>query len=122
MNYPLLYPVDMISDISSLTPTDIVKWFRLQAKVFTQMADTVESTFKAASVAKPMGEQLPIPTMGTVTLEQIKDALNKKPMRAATLAKQFSVEAHVVKKIINAKDSGVIVGNKGWLSVKKPEV
>jgi hypothetical protein len=105
----------MMNDISALTPVDIVKWFRLQAKVFTQMADTVESTFKAATAGKPMAEQLPIPTMGTVTLEQIKEALKEKPMRIATLAKRFAVERHVIEKLIKAEGSGIKIGDKGWI-------
>lgn len=106
-------------EIASLSPADIAKWFRHQAKTFNQMADTVETTFKASPTAKQDREQPALPTLGTVTPEAVRKAVSKNALRVATLAKMFSVEAHVIEGIVKNPDNGLVVGNKGWIKPKE---
>jgi hypothetical protein len=95
-----------------LSPQDVVRWFRTQAKSFQQMADTVEATFKINSV-----RFAPDTSLTAITADHLKEAIKEKgkQMRVATLAKQFNVENHVIKSIVQDPKSGLEIGEKGWI-------
>lgn len=103
--------------MKDLTPTEIADWFRERAKLFNQMANTVESTFKLIPQTDDKTPQLP--HMGIVTADTIKKLVAKKQMRVATLASQLSVDELEIEKIVRNPDSGLVKGNRGWISVNK---
>ena len=101
----------------NLTPSQIVEWFREQARVFNQMATTIENTFKM--IPPTNGAESPaLSGMGTFTPAMLRSALAEKAMRVATIAKQFNVREYDVEKAIDSADSCVVRGRKGWITIK----
>jgi len=95
----------------------VIQWLRERAKLLTQTADALECG------AMPSGGKNeatpPLNGLGTITLASVKELVSKKDQRVKTLAKHFSVQPYEVEKIIDGPDSGLVRGNRGWITIKK---
>lgn len=83
------------------------------------MAETVEATFKATNQAangNGHSSQSPLPTLGKVTVDEVKTAVRAKSARVATLAKQFSVTEDLIESIIKNPDNGFTIADRGWIT------
>jgi len=71
------------------------------------------------------GDSVPVKTMSQatfdgdpVTIEMIREYLNKKGGRIVHLAKHFQRPQDEIRKLIYEDDSGVKVEKRGWLKLK----
>jgi hypothetical protein len=103
--------------MSQLTPTEIVQWFREQAEIFTQMADTVENTFRAVPRTELTVQTTttPHPNGNTATAEKIRQLVSVKAARAASLAKALGTSKAHIRRIVTAEGSGLVLGDRGWI-------
>jgi len=116
--------VDILSDIlhdremKNISTSDVIGWLREQARLFNQMADTIQSTFQVSQGISAVNGQQTLPNLGTITVEKIREAVSQKAMRTATLAAQFSVPEYDVQKVLDSPDSGLKKGKQGWITLE----
>jgi hypothetical protein len=110
VNYPVV-------NMATLNEKVVIQWLRERAKHLTQAADALEGITPQQPEKKETG--LPLPGMGAITLAAVKEVVAQKDQRVKTLAKHFSVAEYEVEKIIDAPDSGLERGNRGWITIKK---
>ena len=94
----------------------MVAVLRTKAKELNRTADTLEREFDIRVIDDT--QTPPLPAMGSVSVEQVKKALESKAMRIADLAEQFTVQKFEIEKIVS--DASVFVkGKMGWITLKQ---
>jgi len=115
--------------MAQITPQDMVNWFRAKSKEFTQMADSLESTFNLTTGTpaigitrtrrEPQGEALPAkeeaPT--TITAESVKWRMDGKAKRLGQLAGACGVTEQALLAIIQEPGSGLELATRGWVKL-----
>jgi hypothetical protein len=97
---------------TDLNPDDVVAWMRDRARVFIDMADEIEKTFKTSHSAPPA------PPVASVPLsERIHKLLTDgKARRAPHIAKELGVSLPQVRKIV--ENNGLLSRNeRGWITI-----
>lgn len=106
---------DMQNNGKDLSATEVVQWLKDQAKAFQHMATQIEAAF---NLGKPPANTPQLPKLAIINARDIQDAVRDKAMRVADLAKRFDVHEGHIRQIIDAPDSGLMVGDRGWIKLK----
>jgi len=84
-----------------------------EAKLHLQMANKLSPSNPAKGV------QLSLPAQSNgyapLTIENVREYLSKKGGRVVHLARHFGVSEGVMRALIESKDSGIVVKDRGWL-------
>ena len=122
---------------------DLIAHFRAKAVHYNELADTIEREARELgygmnkSVISPdvyvsgdvqrrnwSGRVSPFPTKpqsGEVTIDSLKAYLKRKKARIRDLSYHFGVPDEVIRKIVEAPLSGIIIGDRGWLTLDAQE-
>ena len=100
----------------NLNTTDVTAWFRLKAKEFNNIADSLESTFSGANGAAT--PQAAAPPIVEVNLDQVKNAIGSKASRAKEIAITLNTTRKRVLSVVQANPNDFELIGRGWIKRK----
>ncbi|MFH1111274.1 MAG: hypothetical protein V1790_19075 [Planctomycetota bacterium] len=100
--------------VTDLNPNDVAAWMRERARVFIDMADEIEKTFKIRHSVPP-----PPPLPSVPLSDRIHKLLaDGKARRAPGIAKDLGVPPSQVRKVV--ENNGSLSRNeRGWITIVK---
>lgn len=109
-----------------LTPLEVIRWLRDQARVFEEMATRLERIFQTAETLAPsqVAEASSSVARSRSTLDVCRDRMLKvladgRSRRPAELAAEIGFPERLVR-VVSTRGPGVFFANeRGWLSVKR---
>ncbi|SRR5712692_7577041 len=90
--------------MKNLTQQEVVAWLRSQARKLSEAADALSSEAGGT---------------GSVTLDMLKERLQKGSSRVPQLAKEFGVDQSVLRAMVAKRNSGIVTHTRGWLKLKE---
>lgn len=121
------------STVNTITPAQIVEWFRAKAAEFTAVADSLEQTFSdgkpspkvllgpKTSAPKTQHSGLLDPAREQEIVEWLKLELGGFSARAAVLATKREFTREEIRMVIQRHPDIFEVGEKGWVRLKQKE-
>ena len=110
--------------MSEPSPSEIIRWFRVKAKEFADIADTLERTFPggvASATPQPI-----VPNLArSVSVEDIVSALGTKSMRVSDIASKLNADPDAVQSAISTAGPRLSMKGRGWIRAAEnaiPEV
>lgn len=108
---------------------ELIAHFRAKAAQYSAMADTIEKEARELGYGEakaPIGARATVQAVATVrhtvglptgeaTVENIKAYLAIKKARIRDLAIHFNVREEAIRKLVDDRLNGIVIGDRGWL-------
>ena len=112
--------------MSEPTATQLIEHFRAQARKFEALAQAIEQA--ANEYHKGSGASMSVNMTGRVvakatvvpgepTVEKLRQYLQAKKARVNDLAQRFATSEAVIRQRVAQPDSGIVMGERGWLKL-----
>lgn len=99
----------------NLSSADVIEWLRRQSRKFSDMADQIESAFRANGSTQHVERRVNVDLPSS-----IRTALgNGKARRLRDLARTVEASEQAVNEAIDSTDSGIVRGERGWIMLGK---
>lgn len=104
-----------------LTPQQVAEWHREQSKNHIQMAEALEQSYGLQPMVRykrTAQSSVQATNGGTLTVQQLEDAVKKKTGRIKDVAARLHVDEESVHKLLEPS-SRVFAGDRGWLKIRE---
>jgi hypothetical protein len=109
------------------TASDLISYFRAKAKEYEALAKSIEEAAREfpatvhfsgkATLQAVNSGTLTVTRAAQPTVDNVRQSILDKGARIADLAQRFGTAESVIKDIVLTPDSGITIGDRGWLKV-----